>query len=62
MAHLSPSFSERFCGHPQCMHNSIVGKTADGADYRTRTAQHYPTDVNAALAESIIALLPTPAA
>eukprot|EP00965_Chrysotila_dentata_P083196 2744954-Pleurochrysis_carterae.AAC.1 len=61
MVHLSPRFSERFCGHPQGTHNSIVGKTADCAAYRTRTAQNYPTDMNAALAESIIALLPTPA-
>eukprot|EP00965_Chrysotila_dentata_P072038 2379743-Pleurochrysis_carterae.AAC.2 len=58
MAHLSPRFSERFCGHPQCTHNSIVGKTADGAADHARTAQHHPTKMNAALAESIIALLP----
>eukprot|EP00965_Chrysotila_dentata_P082013 2706777-Pleurochrysis_carterae.AAC.1 len=38
LAHLSPRFSERFCGHPQGTHNSIVGKTADGAAYRTQTA------------------------
>eukprot|EP00965_Chrysotila_dentata_P040354 1339088-Pleurochrysis_carterae.AAC.1 len=32
---------------------------ADGAAYRTKAAQHYPTEMDAALADSILALLPT---
>eukprot|EP00965_Chrysotila_dentata_P200167 6179842-Pleurochrysis_carterae.AAC.3 len=62
LAQLSPRFSERFCGHPSGTHNSIVGKAADGAAYRTRAAQHYPTQMNAAFAASILALLQTTAA
>eukprot|EP00965_Chrysotila_dentata_P075340 2488258-Pleurochrysis_carterae.AAC.1 len=62
MAHLSPRFSERFCGHPPGTHNSIVGMAANGAAYRTRAAQYSPTEMNAALADSILALLPTTAA
>eukprot|EP00965_Chrysotila_dentata_P222169 6192800-Pleurochrysis_carterae.AAC.3 len=62
LTHLSPRFSERFCGHNPGTHNSIVGKAADGAAYRTRAAQHYPTELNAALAASILKLLPATAA
>eukprot|EP00965_Chrysotila_dentata_P116005 3834679-Pleurochrysis_carterae.AAC.1 len=35
---------------------------ANGNTYRKRAAQHYPTEMNAALADSILALLPTTAA
>eukprot|EP00965_Chrysotila_dentata_P089228 2946652-Pleurochrysis_carterae.AAC.1 len=59
MAHLSPRFSERFCGRPPGTHNSIVGMAANGAAFRTRAAQYYPTEMNAPLADSILALLPT---
>eukprot|EP00965_Chrysotila_dentata_P050340 1667728-Pleurochrysis_carterae.AAC.1 len=55
LAQLSPRFSERFCSHPPGTHNSIVGMAANGAAY-------YPTEMNAALADSILALLPTTAA
>eukprot|EP00965_Chrysotila_dentata_P009081 295619-Pleurochrysis_carterae.AAC.1 len=62
LMHLSPRFSERFYDHTPGTHNSIVGKAADGSAYRTRAAQHYPTKMNAALADSILALLPAAAA
>eukprot|EP00965_Chrysotila_dentata_P089577 2957589-Pleurochrysis_carterae.AAC.1 len=62
MAHLAPRFSERFCNHLPGTHNSIVGMSANGEAYRTRAAQYYPTGMNAALADSILALLPTTAA
>eukprot|EP00965_Chrysotila_dentata_P129624 4285343-Pleurochrysis_carterae.AAC.1 len=61
MAHLSPRFSERFCGHLPGTHNSIVSIAANGNTSRTRAAQYYPTEMNAALADSILALLPTTA-
>eukprot|EP00965_Chrysotila_dentata_P162690 5372137-Pleurochrysis_carterae.AAC.1 len=56
LAHLSPRFSEKFCNHAPGTHNS------DGSAYRTRAAQYYPTDMNAALVDAILALLPTAAA
>eukprot|EP00965_Chrysotila_dentata_P123850 4093386-Pleurochrysis_carterae.AAC.1 len=59
--HLSPRFSEQFCDHAPGTHSSIVGKAADGSAYRTRAAQHYPTKMNAALANSLLALLPAAA-
>eukprot|EP00965_Chrysotila_dentata_P163373 5396248-Pleurochrysis_carterae.AAC.1 len=59
---LSPRFSERFCSHPPGTHNSIVGTTANGTACRTRSAQYYPPEMNAALADSIVALLPASAA
>eukprot|EP00965_Chrysotila_dentata_P102982 3399267-Pleurochrysis_carterae.AAC.1 len=63
MKQLSPRFSERFCDHPPGTNNfSIVGMAANGAAYRTRAAQFYPTEMNAALADSILALLSTTAA
>eukprot|EP00965_Chrysotila_dentata_P175828 5803901-Pleurochrysis_carterae.AAC.1 len=58
LSHLSPRFSGKFCDHPPGTHNSIVGMAADGAAYRTKAAQHYQTEMNAALADSILALLP----
>eukprot|EP00965_Chrysotila_dentata_P099132 3277725-Pleurochrysis_carterae.AAC.1 len=62
LMHLSPRFSERFCNHAPGTHNSIVGRAADGSAYRTRVAQHYPTQMNAALADSLLALVPATAA
>eukprot|EP00965_Chrysotila_dentata_P106599 3520988-Pleurochrysis_carterae.AAC.2 len=62
LAHLSPRFSESFCSHPPGTHNSIVGMAANGAAYRTRPAQYHPSEMNAALADSILALFPTTAA
>eukprot|EP00965_Chrysotila_dentata_P161210 5323928-Pleurochrysis_carterae.AAC.1 len=38
LSQLQPLFSEKFCPHPPGTHNSIVGKIADGAAYRTRAA------------------------
>eukprot|EP00965_Chrysotila_dentata_P129610 4284993-Pleurochrysis_carterae.AAC.1 len=62
LVHLATRFNEKFCDHAPGTHNSIVGKAADGSAYRTRAAQHYPTGMNAALADAILALLPTAAA
>eukprot|EP00965_Chrysotila_dentata_P033067 1101448-Pleurochrysis_carterae.AAC.2 len=62
LSHLSPKFSEKFCDQPPGTHNSIVGMAANGAAYRTKAAQHYPSEMNAALADSILALLPATAA
>eukprot|EP00965_Chrysotila_dentata_P003268 106089-Pleurochrysis_carterae.AAC.1 len=36
--------------------------TANGTAYRTRSAQYYPAEMNAALADSTLALLPATAA
>eukprot|EP00965_Chrysotila_dentata_P098251 3248351-Pleurochrysis_carterae.AAC.1 len=62
LVHLSPRFGEKFCNHAPGTHNSTVGKAADGSAYRTRAAQYYPMEMNAALAGAILALLPTAAA
>eukprot|EP00965_Chrysotila_dentata_P117677 3888229-Pleurochrysis_carterae.AAC.1 len=39
LQNLSPMFSEKFCDHPPSTHNSIVGKSADGETYKTKSAQ-----------------------
>eukprot|EP00965_Chrysotila_dentata_P004729 154547-Pleurochrysis_carterae.AAC.1 len=62
LSKLTPLFAENCCTHPPGTHNSIVGKSADGAAYRTRAAQSYPSGMNAAIAEALIALLPSAAA
>eukprot|EP00965_Chrysotila_dentata_P040980 1358486-Pleurochrysis_carterae.AAC.1 len=38
LSKLTPIFSEKFCSHPPGTYNSIVGKSANGAAYRTRAA------------------------
>eukprot|EP00965_Chrysotila_dentata_P172436 5690194-Pleurochrysis_carterae.AAC.1 len=50
---LTPLFSEKLCTHPPGTHKSIVGKSADGAAYRTQAAQSYPPGMNAALAKAL---------
>eukprot|EP00965_Chrysotila_dentata_P201799 6180759-Pleurochrysis_carterae.AAC.2 len=62
LSRLTPLFSKIFCNHPPGTHNSIVGKSENGAAYRTRAAQSYPTDMNAALAKALFALFPATAA
>eukprot|EP00965_Chrysotila_dentata_P045765 1520640-Pleurochrysis_carterae.AAC.1 len=62
LSRLRPLFSENFCTHPPGTHNSIAGKSANGAAYRTRAAQTYPTEMNAALAKALVALFPATAA
>eukprot|EP00965_Chrysotila_dentata_P023821 789219-Pleurochrysis_carterae.AAC.5 len=52
----------KLCTYPPRTHNSIVGKSANGAAYRTRAAQSHPSGMNAALAKALIALLPSAAA
>eukprot|EP00965_Chrysotila_dentata_P024795 822174-Pleurochrysis_carterae.AAC.1 len=62
LVHFSLRFSEKFCNHAPGTHNSIVGKAVDGSAYKTQAAQHYPTGIDAALADATLALLPTAAA
>eukprot|EP00965_Chrysotila_dentata_P168600 5568001-Pleurochrysis_carterae.AAC.1 len=58
LAQLEPRFAEKFCPHPPGTHSSIVGKIEDGEPYRTRAAQSYPAEMNAALADALVSLLP----
>eukprot|EP00965_Chrysotila_dentata_P215210 6188633-Pleurochrysis_carterae.AAC.2 len=62
LQHLTPRFSEKFCGHLVGTHNSIVGKSAEGTMYRTRAAQSSPSNMNTALADSLLALFTSTAA
>eukprot|EP00965_Chrysotila_dentata_P025314 841436-Pleurochrysis_carterae.AAC.1 len=58
LSQLEPRFAEKFCPHPPGTHSSIVGKVAEGKPYRTRAAQSYPAQMNAALADALVSLLP----
>eukprot|EP00965_Chrysotila_dentata_P069345 2291450-Pleurochrysis_carterae.AAC.1 len=62
LSKLTPLFAEKFCTNPPGTHNSIVGKSTNGAAYRTWAAQSYPSGMNDALAEALVALLPSAAA
>eukprot|EP00965_Chrysotila_dentata_P016261 537738-Pleurochrysis_carterae.AAC.1 len=54
LAQLELRFAEKFCPHPPGTHN--------GEPYRTRAAQSYPADMNAALADTLIVSLLPPTA
>eukprot|EP00965_Chrysotila_dentata_P221691 6192520-Pleurochrysis_carterae.AAC.1 len=58
LSQLQLLFAKKFCPHSPGTHNSIVGKIANGAAYRTRAAQSYPAKMIAAFADAIVALLP----